>query len=71
MRLLTAIPSHTPADLTCAAAGVTARGNQLVTGLRTALAANAHVKEVRGSGLLVGIQLDVQAGPVVEVRPCC
>jgi acetylornithine aminotransferase len=50
---------------------VTARGNQLVTGLRTALAANAHVKEVRGSGLLVGIQLDVQAGPVVEVRPCC
>jgi acetylornithine/succinyldiaminopimelate/putrescine aminotransferase len=47
---------------------VTARGDQLVTGLRTALAANAHVQEVRGSGLLVGIQLDVQAGPVVEVR---
>ncbi len=59
-----------PADLTCAAAAVTARGNQLVTGLRTALAGNAHVKEVRGSGLLVGIQLDMQAGPVVEVRPC-
>jgi acetylornithine/succinyldiaminopimelate/putrescine aminotransferase len=32
--------------------------------LREALKDNAHVTEVRGSGLLVGIQLDVPAGPL-------
>ena len=47
---------------------MTARGEQLVTGLRAALAGSPHVKEVRGAGLLVGIELDVMAGPVVEVR---
>ena len=47
---------------------MTARGEQLVTGLREALAASPHVKQVRGAGLLVGIELDVMAGPVVEVR---
>ena len=45
-----------------------ARGEQLVIGLREALASSPHVKEVRGAGLLVGIELDVMAGPVVEVR---
>ena len=47
-------------------AAVSARGAQLVDGLRAALAGVPHVVEVRGSGLLVGIQLDCQAGPVVE-----
>jgi len=42
-----------------------------VTGLREALAGSPHVKEVRGSGLLVGIQLDIMATPIVEVRPSC
>ena len=45
---------------------VAARGEQLRSSLRTALASSPHVKEVRGAGLLVGIQLDVMAGPVVE-----
>lgn len=31
----------------------------------TYLEGNPHVKEVRGSGLLVGVQLDVPAGPLV------
>ncbi len=35
-------------------------------GLRKVTAGNPHVKEVRGVGLLVGIELDMQAGPVVE-----
>ena len=47
-------------------ASVAARGQQLVLGLRLALANVPHVVEVRGAGLLVGIQLDVPAGPVVE-----
>ena len=45
-----------------------ARGDQLRSALREALASSPHVKEVRGSGLLVGVQLDIMAGPVVEVR---
>jgi acetylornithine/succinyldiaminopimelate/putrescine aminotransferase len=57
-------------NLTRACAAVTTRGDQLVTGLRAALAGSPHVKEVRGAGLLVGIELDVMAGPVVEVRGC-
>lgn len=44
---------------------VTARGEQLRSGLRTALEGSAHLREVRGSGLLVGVQLDVPAGPLV------
>jgi len=45
---------------------VTDRGQQLVLGLRVALANMPHVKEVRGAGLLVGIQLDTSASPVVD-----
>ena len=29
-------------------------------------AGNPHVKDVRGSGLLVGVELDMMAGPVVD-----
>jgi acetylornithine aminotransferase len=47
-------------------AGVDAKGERLRAGLRAATAGNPHVKEVRGLGLLVGVQLDVMAGPVVE-----
>ena len=47
-------------------ANVTARGEQLRAGLRAATAGNPAGKEVRGVGLLVGIQLDRQAGPVVD-----
>lgn len=36
-------------------------------GLRKVTAGNPHVKEVRGVGLLVGVELDMMAGPVVEV----
>lgn len=27
---------------------------------------NPHVKEVRGTGLLCGVQLDIMAGPIVD-----
>ena len=43
------------------------RGEQLRAGLREKLAENEHVVEVRGSGLLVGVQLDCPAGPLVGV----
>ena len=39
--------------------GVEARGERLREGLRSALAGNPHVKEVRGLGLICGVQLDV------------
>ncbi len=39
--------------------GVTARGERLRAGLRSALAGNPHVQEVRGLGLICGVQLDV------------
>ncbi len=35
-------------------------------GLRRTMGSNPHVKEVRGLGLLVGVQLDVSAGKLVE-----
>ncbi len=41
------------------------RGEQLRAGLREGLNAHANVVEVRGSGLLVGVQLDVPAGGLV------
>lgn len=44
---------------------VTRKGERLREGLRKALEGSAHFKEVRGIGLLVGVQLDVPAGPVV------
>lgn len=49
-------------------AAVSDRGEQLRAGLRSALAGARHFVEVRGAGLLVGIQLDTSAAPVVEVR---
>eukprot|EP00239_Pterosperma_sp_CCMP1384_P002266 CAMPEP_0197846048 /NCGR_PEP_ID=MMETSP1438-20131217/2875_1 /TAXON_ID=1461541 /ORGANISM="Pterosperma sp., Strain CCMP1384" /LENGTH=305 /DNA_ID=CAMNT_0043457563 /DNA_START=43 /DNA_END=961 /DNA_ORIENTATION=- len=44
---------------------VKGRGTQLREGLSEALSGVPHVVEVRGSGLMVGIQLDCPAGPVV------
>ncbi|KAL4421406.1 hypothetical protein ABPG75_010697 [Micractinium tetrahymenae] len=46
-------------------AGVERKGELLRSGLREALAGNPHVKEVRGLGLICGIQLDRMAGPLV------
>lgn len=46
-------------------ADVERKGKKLRADLRAAIGSNAHVQEVRGSGLLVGVQLDVPAGPVV------
>ena len=37
---------------------VTAKGERLRQGLREALAGNRHVREVRGLGLICGIELD-------------
>lgn len=45
---------------------IAARGEQLLLGLRVATAGISCVKEVRGCGLLVGIQLDRPAAPLVE-----
>ena len=45
---------------------IDAKGERLRAGLRAATAGNPHVKEVRGLGLLVGVQLDVMAGKAVE-----
>ena len=44
---------------------VTAKGEALREGLRKVTAGNEHVKEVRGVGLICGVQLDVPAGPLV------
>ena len=48
-------------------AGVTAKGERLREGLRRELAGNAHVKEVRGLGLICGVELD-QVGPGGDVH---
>lgn len=45
---------------------ITARGHLLQSLLRERLGSNLHVKEVRGVGLLVGIELDVSAAPLVK-----
>ncbi|KXZ52276.1 ARG9 protein [Gonium pectorale] len=42
------------------------KGHRLREGLKRTMGANPHVKEVRGVGLLVGVQLDMMAGPVVD-----
>ncbi|PNW82271.1 hypothetical protein CHLRE_06g278163v5 [Chlamydomonas reinhardtii] len=47
-------------------AAVEAKGERLRAGLRRTMAGNPHVQEVRGVGLLVGVQLDMMAGPVVD-----
>lgn len=44
---------------------VEARGAELKTALREKLAGHPHLKDVRGSGLLVGVQFDVAAAPLV------
>lgn len=45
---------------------VRSKGERLRQGLRAALQGNAHVLEVRGQGLINGIQLDVGAAPIIE-----
>eukprot|EP00884_Botryococcus_braunii_P019750 jgi/Botrbrau1/6459/Bobra.0034s0034.1 len=47
-------------------AGVTAKGERLREGLKKGLAGNPHVKEVRGRGLICGIQLDQPGGPICD-----
>mmetsp|Transcript_28385 Transcript_28385/g.92700 ORF Transcript_28385/g.92700 Transcript_28385/m.92700 type:complete len:448 (+) Transcript_28385:16-1359(+) len=44
---------------------VSEMGERLRAGLRAAVGDSAHVREVRGAGLLVGVQLDCAAGPLV------
>eukprot|EP00803_Ostreobium_quekettii_P003019 evm.model.scf_1106.3 EVM.evm.TU.scf_1106.3 scf_1106:21032-23754(+) len=46
--------------------GVEEKGRRLKQGLISALGGNSHVKEVRGMGLMLGIQLDCPAGPMVS-----
>ncbi|VFQ71728.1 unnamed protein product [Cuscuta campestris] len=45
---------------------VSQKGRHFKELLGKKVAGNMHVKEVRGSGLIVGIELDVKAGPFVE-----
>ncbi|GFR42253.1 hypothetical protein Agub_g3148 [Astrephomene gubernaculifera] len=47
-------------------AAVEQKGDRLREGLKRTMGSNPHVKEVRGVGLLVGVQLDMMAGGVVE-----
>ncbi|CAN6331291.1 unnamed protein product [Urochloa humidicola] len=47
-------------------AEVSKKGEDFKQLLRTKLSGNPHVKEVRGVGLIVGIELDVPAGPLVD-----
>ena len=41
-------------------------GQQLESGLRRVAAKHPHVRDVRGAGLIWGIELDRPAAPVVE-----
>uniref|UniRef100_F6H4Q1 Acetylornithine aminotransferase, mitochondrial n=1 Tax=Vitis vinifera TaxID=29760 RepID=F6H4Q1_VITVI len=47
-------------------ASVAKKGQYLKQILTQKLGHNPHVKEVRGVGLIVGIELDVQASPLVD-----
>ncbi|CAI5533084.1 unnamed protein product [Closterium sp. Naga37s-1] len=47
-------------------ASVEAKGELLRKLLRERLGGNPHVKEVRGRGLMMGVELDVAAGPLVD-----
>jgi acetylornithine aminotransferase len=47
-------------------AEVTKKGENFRQLLKTNLSGNPHVKEIRGIGLIVGIELDVPAGPLVR-----
>ena len=51
--------------------GVTKKGERLRQGLRQALGSNPHVKEVRGLGLIVGVQLDTVSHWAVVVPGVC
>ncbi|KAH9610971.1 hypothetical protein KSS87_005843 [Heliosperma pusillum] len=45
---------------------VSKKGRYFIDLLTKKLGGNRHVKEVRGKGLIVGIELDVPAGPLVD-----
>lgn len=45
---------------------VTEKGQYFKELLTTKLASNPHVKEIRGVGLIIGIELDVSASPLVD-----
>ena len=47
-------------------ANVTDRGNELKNSLSDKLKGHPHLVEVRGAGLLVGVQFDVPAAPLVK-----
>lgn len=47
-------------------AEVAKKGENFRQLLKTKLSGNPHVKEIRGIGLIVGIELDVPAGPLVD-----
>ncbi|GJM94484.1 hypothetical protein PR202_ga11129 [Eleusine coracana subsp. coracana] len=47
-------------------AEVSKKGENFKQVLRTKLSGNPHVKEVRGIGLIIGIELDVPATPLVN-----
>ena len=52
--------------------GVTQKGERLRQGLRQALGGNPHVQEVRGLGLIIGVQLDtVSQGACPCARSMC
>ena len=53
---------------------VTAKGERLRQGLRDALAGNRHVREVRGLGLICGIELDEVSDSccfTIQASGCC
>nr|XP_043606368.1 acetylornithine aminotransferase, chloroplastic/mitochondrial-like [Erigeron canadensis] len=47
-------------------ASVTKKGDYLKEILKKKVGGNSHVKEIRGCGLIVGIELDVSATPLVD-----
>ncbi|XP_050225165.1 acetylornithine aminotransferase, mitochondrial-like [Mercurialis annua] len=47
-------------------ASVTKKGIYLKEILKQKLGGNSHVKEIRGAGLIIGIELDVPASPLVD-----
>lgn len=52
-------------------ASVQSNGERLMRGLKDRLKDNAHVKEVRGLGLIVGVQLDQVRVVVLAAAPQC
>jgi acetylornithine/succinyldiaminopimelate/putrescine aminotransferase len=60
-----------PCNMSLAMPGVRHKGERLRSGLREAFSGNPHVKEVRGQGLICGIQLDT-VNPAVHAMasPC-